>query len=163
MLRSPRFTPSQGEGPATPLTQLKRRTRECYLESSLDDKNQDTNHELVADPHEATKRQETTSRAEFEATVVNLEDSIAQKRRSETQHRQVAARRAWNATDLPEWLDEKLYREQIQPRLITIPLPAIKSALSVSQLYALRIRGGKCVPHPRHWMALSRLAQITPD
>jgi hypothetical protein len=68
---------------------------------------------------------------------------------------------AWNPTDKPEWLDEKAYRESIQPRLASITVPTIMSALSISEPYALRIRGGRCVPHRRHWLALAGLTGIS--
>jgi hypothetical protein len=84
----------------------------------------------------------------------------AQARRADTQRRQAAALKAWNPTDKPEWLDEKAYRESIQPRLARIAVPTIMSALSISEPYALRIRGGRCVPHPRHWLALAGLTGI---
>ena len=86
-------------------------------------------------------------RVEIRTTSVIHNDPIAQIRRSETQHRQSAARRTWNANDQPEWLDESFYREQIQPRLSAIQVSMIKSALSVSEPYALRIRGGKRLPY----------------
>jgi hypothetical protein len=63
-------------------------------------------------------------------------------------------------TDKPEWLDEKAYREGIQPRLASITVPTIMSAISVSEPYALRIRAGRCVPHRRHWLALAGLTGI---
>jgi hypothetical protein len=85
----------------------------------------------------------------------------AQACRADTQRRQAAARRAWNPKDKPEWLNEKAYRERIQPCLVGITVPTMMSALSVSEPYALRIRGGKCVPHPRHWLALAGLTGIS--
>jgi CRISPR-associated endonuclease Cas1 len=87
----------------------------------------------------------------------NTHNPKAQARRSKTQRRQNAALRAWNPTEKPEWLDEKFYREQVQSRLRTIQVPTIQSELSVSEPYALRIRGGKCIPHPRHWLPLAKL------
>jgi CRISPR-associated endonuclease Cas1 len=89
-------------------------------------------------------------------------DPVAQLRRSESQRRQVAAQRAWNPTEKPDWLDEKTYRDRVQPRLPRIVLRRIMSALSVSEPYASRIRGGRCVPHPRHWGTLATLVGI-PD
>jgi hypothetical protein len=35
-----------------------------------------------------------------------------------------------------------------------------KIELSVSEPYALRIRGGACIPHPRHWQKLAALANL---
>jgi CRISPR-associated endonuclease Cas1 len=83
----------------------------------------------------------------------------AQARRSETQRRQQAARKRWKSGSLPDWLDEKFYREQIQPRLAELQVKVIQFELSVSEPYALRIRGGLCVPHARHWEKLVRITK----
>jgi hypothetical protein len=82
----------------------------------------------------------------------------AQARRAETQRRQNAALKAWNPADKPKWLDQRTYDEMIKPRLTNVIVPRIMSALSISAPYALRIRSGKCIPHPRHWLKLATLA-----
>jgi CRISPR-associated endonuclease Cas1 len=87
-------------------------------------------------------------------------DPVAQSRRAESQRRQVAAQRTWNPTEKPDWLDEKTYRERVQPQLLGIAAPKIMSALLISEPYALRIRGGRCIPHPRHWLDLARLVGV---
>jgi hypothetical protein len=84
----------------------------------------------------------------------------AQARRSETQRRQQAARKNWKSESLPDWLDKKFYRDQIQPKISTIQVRTIQFELSVSEPYALRIREGACVPHPRHWQKLAALANL---
>jgi len=91
---------------------------------------------------------------------MNTHNPAAQARRSETKRRQDAALKSWNPADKPDWLGEEFYHDKIQPALSVIRVPAIQTALSVSEPYALRIRGGKCVPHPRHWLALARLAGV---
>jgi CRISPR-associated endonuclease Cas1 len=88
---------------------------------------------------------------------LNAHDPVAQARRSDSRRRQAAALRAWNPNENPDWLDVKFYWERIQPQLQTILVPKIQASLSVSEPYALRIRGGSCIPHPRHWLALARL------
>jgi CRISPR-associated endonuclease Cas1 len=90
-------------------------------------------------------------------------DQVAQSRRAESQRRQAAAQRAWNPTEKPEWLDEITYKERVQPRLPQIIISRIMSALSISEPYALRIRGGRCIPHPRHWQTLATLTGILAD
>src|SRR5262249_55328379 len=75
-------------------------------------------------------------------------DLIAQSRRAESQSRQATAKKSWNPTENPPWLDEKFYYEQIQPRLLALQAQRIRSAISVSLSYASRIRSGKSVPHP---------------
>jgi len=82
----------------------------------------------------------------------------AQARRSETQRKQNAALRAWSKTDDPTWLDRSYYQEKIKPLLGRIRVPQIMSAIGVSEPYALRIRAGRRIPHPRHWLTLSALS-----
>ena len=82
----------------------------------------------------------------------------AETLRSESARRQMAVKLAWNPSHLPEWLTEKIYREQIQPKLVTATVSAIASALKVSKPYATDIRAGKRMPHPRHWQTLARLS-----
>lgn len=84
----------------------------------------------------------------------------AQARRSETQRRQQAARKNWKPKSLPDWLDGKFYREKIQPKLAERQVRVIQFELSVSEPYALRIRDGSCIPHPRHWQKLARLVNL---
>ncbi len=85
----------------------------------------------------------------------------AEARRSQTQQRQAIARAAWRASDQPAWLDEKTYLRKIQPRLAGLTVPAISSALRVTEPYAANIRAGRRRPHPRHWRALAKLANIS--
>ncbi len=94
------------------------------------------------------------------AVPLKLHDAIAQVRRANTQMRQAAARKAWNPAKNPEWLDDNFYRARIQPRLASLSNQSIQLAISVSQPYASRIRVGRCVPHPRHWLNLGRLAGV---
>ena len=85
----------------------------------------------------------------------------AQARRARTQRHQAAALKVWNPADKPEWLDEKTYREKIQPRLAGVTVPTILSTLAVSEPYATNIRAGRCIPHARHWLTLARLVGIS--
>jgi hypothetical protein len=61
---------------------------------------------------------------------------------------------------MPDWLDEKFYREQIQPQLGELQVRVIQLGLAVSEPYAQRIRVGACIPHPRHWKKLAVLADV---
>ena len=60
--------------------------------------------------------------------------AVAEARRSATQAKQAKALRKWNASELPQWLDEEFYRRNILPRL---------AALTVKRL-RLAIDGGFC-------------------
>jgi hypothetical protein len=86
----------------------------------------------------------------------------AEKLRAETQNRQRKAIRDWKPADKPEWLDERFYRDKVGPRLKTVMVSSIATALGVSEPYATDIRKGR-VPHARHWSTLTRLLQDSTD
>ncbi len=65
----------------------------------------------------------------------------AKARHAETQRRHAAAKRAWQASSLPPWLDEEAYLRRIQPRLAGDHDPG--HIISPRRLQALRRR------HPR--------------
>jgi len=81
----------------------------------------------------------------------------AETLRAKTQRKHAAALAAWRPSELPEWLNEETYRTKIQPALAGITVPAIATALGISEPYATDIRKGRRLPHPRHWEALARL------
>lgn len=84
----------------------------------------------------------------------------AEAQRADTMRKHEAAIRAWNPSDLPEWLSEAVYREHVQPRLATVTIRSIMEELQVSKPYASDIRSGKKIPHPRHWLSLTCLVGI---
>jgi len=51
---------------------------------------------------------------------------------------------------LPDWFNQKFYLERIKPKLKQLQVRIAHSGLAVSEPYALRIRNGTCIPHPRH-------------
>ena len=84
----------------------------------------------------------------------------ARKRRSETMRKQTTAVWRWKESDLPPWLNRNVFIRKIQPRLKDISPSQIKSTLEISMPYAIDIRKGRRVPHPRHWQALASLLRI---
>jgi len=82
----------------------------------------------------------------------------ARARRSATQRERALARYAWKPSDQPSWLTERFYMEKVQPVVSSISGSEIARALKVSRVYANLIRKGR-LPHPRHWMKLSKMAQ----
>jgi hypothetical protein len=60
------------------------------------------------------------------------------------------ATRAWHQFAMPR-------RQHIQPRLATINVSKLASALGVSKPYAADIRAGRRLPHERHWVTLAKL------
>jgi CRISPR-associated endonuclease Cas1 len=86
----------------------------------------------------------------------------SRKKHSETQRQHEAAKRAWRSSPKPDWPDENAYVTQIQPRLSAVTISALASTLRISEPYAAHIRAGRHRPHPRHWMALAKLAAFSP-
>jgi hypothetical protein len=84
----------------------------------------------------------------------------AQAKRSATQRAHNRAVANWNPEDHPAWLTPTFYVEQIQPRVRRLPASAIARALQVSKAYAALIRAVKRRPHPRHWVALTKLVGL---
>jgi CRISPR-associated protein Cas1 len=84
-------------------------------------------------------------------------------RQSETMRRHMAARKAWVDASQPEWLNKETYITRIQPLLRNLSCSAIALALGVSLPYAVDIRSGKHLPHPRHWQALGDLVGVKRD
>lgn len=85
----------------------------------------------------------------------------AENQRGETQRQHHSAKRAWQPSDLPGWLNEKTYLDKIQPRLAEVTVPAIAKALGISGSYAADIRVARRRPHPRHWEKLGRLVGVS--
>lgn len=85
----------------------------------------------------------------------------SRKKHSATQRRHEAAKRAWRSSPSPARIDEVVYSQQIHPRLVSVTIAAISSALGISDSYAADIRAGRHRPHPRHWQALAELVGIT--
>jgi hypothetical protein len=56
----------------------------------------------------------------------------AEARRSATQAKQAQALRKWNPSDLPRWLDEDTYRQDILPLLSKFTVKSIRLTLGVS-------------------------------
>jgi CRISPR-associated endonuclease Cas1 len=87
----------------------------------------------------------------------------AETLRAKTQRKHAAALAAWKSSDLPDWLNEEAYRAKVQPALVGMTVPAIATALGISEPYATDIRRGRRVPHPRHWQILARLVGASLD
>ena len=84
--------------------------------------------------------------------------ATAEARRAATRKKQAEAQRKWDPSTLPKWLDEDFYRLEILPRLSTLTVKEIRLSIDVSHPYATLIKRGDKLPHPRHWLALAKLA-----
>lgn len=85
----------------------------------------------------------------------------AKARRVATQRQNMLARWNWDPTSQPAWLNEKTYVASIQPKLATIKISSISTALGISEAYASGIRAGRRRPHPRHWQNLAKLVGVS--
>jgi hypothetical protein len=88
---------------------------------------------------------------------VNTHSALAEARRGATQAKQRRALRNWNPDTPPEWLNETVFRNRVQPLLLRIEVSRIAEAIDVSHPYATSIRRGDRLPHPRHWQSLANL------
>jgi len=165
--------PSRGFSPPTPLTERHRREakgRSANLRTAQSPKPVNIcricGKTIVSDDsYCATCAPTVSTKALIEAAKrgrVASHAPEAEVRRSETQRRQNAAKRAWQPSDLPKWFTEEAYRTKIQPALAGISVPAIATALGISEPYATNIRAGRRTPHPRHWLILARLVGVSP-
>jgi hypothetical protein len=91
---------------------------------------------------------------------IAAQSNKAQELRAETQRQHASAKAGWNPSDLPDWLNEETYRREIQPRLKGVTLSALALALGISIPYAVDVRKGRRVPHPRHWEKLAGLVGL---
>jgi len=87
----------------------------------------------------------------------------ARARQAEKQRQHAAAKRAWEASSQPAWLDKDFYLRKIQPLLSGVTVPVLASALGISEPYAAEIRAGRYRPHRRHWLTLARLVGVESD
>ncbi len=92
---------------------------------------------------------------------VTAQSEEAQKARTETQKVHAAEIRVWIDSGGPTTVDENTYLKAIQPKLASVTISAISSALRISEPYARDIRAGRRRPHPRHWLALAQLVGIS--
>jgi hypothetical protein len=99
------------------------------------------------------------------ATIGRIASQSAgpQARRAETQRRHALAKKMWQPSSLPAWLNGEVYMRKIQPLLAGVANPIIMSALGVSVTYAVAIRAGRRRPHSRYWKALAELAGVSAD
>jgi hypothetical protein len=88
---------------------------------------------------------------------VESQKAAARAQLAESQRRNEAAKQLWDASSLPAWLTKQRYVEQIMPRLAGLKVQHIRMALTVSVLYASKVRRGLTVPHPRHWAKLAEM------
>ena len=106
---------------------------------------------------EATKRMADVARV----GRLTAHASQSQRKRSKTQRRNALLRHSWKESSQPAWLTVQFYSEKIQPKLTEMSGTAIARALGVTCAYGSSIRKGYS-PHPRHWVALARLAGVAP-
>ena len=83
----------------------------------------------------------------------------AEAKRSKASRAQNSAILKWSASEHPSWLTKEFYAAQIHPVLSGLPTQTIASQIKVSYGYAAEIKKGR-TPHPRHWLALARLAGL---
>jgi hypothetical protein len=104
-------------------------------------------------------RSESKERMRRAATIGRrlAQTAAAQEHRVVARRRNALAEAAWKPCDQPEWLTERMYVEEIQPKLMAFSAARLANTLGVSKPYAADIRAGRRRPHARHWRALAAL------
>jgi CRISPR-associated endonuclease Cas1 len=82
----------------------------------------------------------------------------AKRKRAETRRENAQLNHEWEASN-GSTMTEDEYRDRVLPALAHVPSRAIMAAMSVTQTYALDVRNGRRVPHPRHWTALAAITR----
>jgi len=90
------------------------------------------------------------------------QSSESQAKRTATRLKNAQAERAWQPSSLPAWLTKVFFDREVAPRLESLTNRAVRTAIDVSEVYAIRIRHGHVRPHRRHWLVLAQLAGATP-
>lgn len=80
----------------------------------------------------------------------------AARRRGEIMRRRMGELQAWNRHHPRP--DPEVLRREVLALLQSLPVRRIARGAGLSLYYASLIRRGLCVPHPRHWEALKRVA-----
>ena len=78
----------------------------------------------------------------------------AQRRRASTASKQRKAGAAWCGDDSLDGVD---FRRDILPTLQSLPVRVIAEAMGTTISHGSKVRGGKLVPHKRHWRTLQGL------
>ena len=79
----------------------------------------------------------------------------AQRRRAATASHQRRANAAWRDDGSLDGVD---FRRDILPKLQRLPVRAVAKAMGATISHGSKVRGGKVVPHKRHWRALLKAA-----
>jgi hypothetical protein len=80
-----------------------------------------------------------------------------QRRRAATASQQRKAAVVWRDDGSLDGVD---FRRDILPKLQRLPVRAIAEAMGASLSHGSKVRGGRLVPHKRHWKALSGLKGV---
>ena len=162
---------SSTAGPATRLTQRRKRRAKGMLTDAV--------HEAAKHPQSGCRtcgkdilpRRRYCSACAVDAATQQIKNVTpaariaghsdeALTKASDTSREQRRKQAAWSPGTQPAWLTEQFYIEKIQPALIPVSISLIASTMGVSRCHATLVRVGKRRPHPRHWLALVRLAGI---
>jgi CRISPR-associated endonuclease Cas1 len=104
-------------------------------------------------------KRETVKEFDAGRKLAQYPEAIAKRANTMLQHRRKI--RDWKPSELPDWLTRDVYVKQILPLLASVAKSRIRSAIGVSEPYSSYIQEGKRIPHPRHWLALANLVQIS--
>lgn len=97
------------------------------------------------------------------AEDVRCAGCFARLRQDATQRKHALAESIRKRCDQHPWLTREVFLDRIQPLLREKTTSEVASLLGVSKWYAMDIRLARCLPHPRHWLALSKLVGLSAE
>jgi CRISPR-associated endonuclease Cas1 len=165
--RKPRQKPRTQAEPSLPLPICKRcgarlspepdrpRRRGAYCPACLVKRRKEVGASLAA--HSVTAHADMEARTGVRPT--HTEAASAQRRRRNAAQRRGQA--VWVREHAGEEHDPEWFMREVLPGLQTAPLGEIALATGMSLSTASKVRGGRRVPHPRHWKTLEALSQGT--
>lgn len=85
------------------------------------------------------------------------ESLSAKRKRSAAMKKRRRSNIKWDKQDVQP--DPEVFRTQILPKLVDVPLQNMVKATGLSKSYCSLIRRGEVTPHPSHWEALDAIGQ----
>ena len=125
--------------------------KRLFCDQCLPDRREEVRHSAVAGFQAAGPAKLESMRAAGHDPTATPE---ARRRRAATASQQRKAVVAWRDNGS---LDGVVFRRDILPKLQRLPVRVIAEAMAASLSHGSKVRGGKLVPHRRHWKTLLRM------
>ncbi len=144
----------EGCGGTLPVEENRGRPATRWCTQCIGDRRREIGTEMASRGRQAAQRAKETS------GVLPSHTEEAQQRRRQANRQRELERLEWETKHADEIPDVEWYLREIAPRLRELGLTGTARALGVSKSAVSKYRGGKHVPHPRHWRVLAELLSV---